>query len=129
MKKLLVPVLMIVFTAAMLTSCKGQNKQELQPKSFDSAIGASNHILVLDVRTEGEYAKGHIKGAQNIDVEGDNFVKNITALDKKTPVYVYCHSGRRSDNAAGQMRKMGFVNVYELQGGIAAWEDAGLPTE
>ena len=70
----------------------------------------------------------HIKGAQNINVNGQDFKEKIALLDKNTPLLVYCKSGSRSANAAKQMREIG-LTVYELEGGILKWQADGLPIE
>ena len=85
--------------------------------------------LVLDVRTPGEYSKGHIKNSMLIDYLDDSFAERVSKLDKNKTVYVYCHSGGRSSEAQQEMQKQGFRNVINLEGGITAWEKAGLPVE
>jgi rhodanese-related sulfurtransferase len=85
--------------------------------------------LVLDVRPADEFSQGHILNARNIpldDLEGR--LKEIERYKDK-PVIVSCATGSRSGAAAGVLRKHGFTNVVNLSGGIAAWRQAGLPTE
>jgi phage shock protein E len=84
---------------------------------------------VLDVRTPDEFASGHIAGAINIDFHGTDFEQKIAALDKATPYLVHCHSGRRSQEALPVLQKEGLKYLYHLDGGIEAWEQAGLPVE
>lgn len=95
-------------------------------KDFASKIEDSNAIVV-DVRTPEEYKNGHLENALNIDWKGSEFDQQIKALDKKAPVYVYCLSGGRSNEAANELKKQGFENVYELEGGILAWRSENLP--
>jgi rhodanese-related sulfurtransferase len=85
--------------------------------------------LVLDVREPGEFAEGHILNARNIPLgELETRLKEIDRYKDK-PVIVACAVGSRSGGAAGLLRKHGFTNVVNLSGGIAAWRQAGLPTE
>lgn len=84
---------------------------------------------VLDVRTPGEFAGGHIAKAVNVDWNGSDFEKGIAGLDKKKPVFVYCLSGGRSGSAARLMREAGFSSVYELDGGMIRWRSEGHPEE
>ena len=85
--------------------------------------------LVIDVRDPGEYAQGHILNARNIPLaELDTRVKEIERFKDK-PVIVSDATGTRSGSAAGVLRKHGFTNVSNLAGGVAAWRQAGLPTE
>lgn len=76
---------------------------------------------VLDVRTPKEFDNGAIANATNIDWYSKSFEKDVAALDKEKPVYVYCHSGGRSKSAMKKLKSMGFSTVYELQGGMMAW--------
>ena len=64
---------------------------------------------VIDVRTAEEYALSHIDGAINIDVESGDFAAGIAQLDKSGVYLVYCHSGRRSAIAAGEMESAGLT--------------------
>lgn len=85
--------------------------------------------LVLDVRDAAEYAKGHILGSRSAplaELEGriGEFAKH-----KSRPVIIACDSGNRSTNAIGILRRHGFSNVFNLAGGLAAWQQAGLPVE
>jgi rhodanese-related sulfurtransferase len=85
--------------------------------------------LVLDVRAADEFSQGHILNARNIPLdELEGRVKEIERYKDK-PVIVACAVGSRSGGAAGLLRKHGFTNVVNLSGGIAAWRQAGLPTE
>ena len=93
----------------------------LDRNSFANAI-AKGKVQLVDVRTKREYNAGHIKGAINIDFfDRLNFNQNFEKLDKNKPVYIYCQSGNRSQNAAKKLVKMGFTNVLDLRGGFMAW--------
>jgi rhodanese-related sulfurtransferase len=84
-------------------------------------------FVILDVRTAGEYADGHIEGAANIDVKSESFRDEVGKLDRSKTYIVHCHSGRRSETAVKVMEEMGFTDIYEMQGGILSWQDAGFP--
>lgn len=84
---------------------------------------------LVDVRTPAEFSKGHLPGAVNIDWNNPDFEKMILALDKDTPVLVYCQSGKRSVTAVARMRELGFTKVTEMEGGFLQWRAAGLPEE
>ena len=83
---------------------------------------------VLDVRTPAEWENGTIDGAIKINFFDKDFQAQLEKLDKTKPIYVYCKSGGRSGKAAKQMQKMGFKTVYNLLGGITAWNAAGKET-
>jgi rhodanese-related sulfurtransferase len=82
---------------------------------------------IVDVRAADEFAAGHVRDAKNIplaDLSG-----RISELDKAKArtVVVLCQNGVRSDKAARQLTAAGFEDVYSLEGGLAAWQAAGLP--
>ena len=79
---------------------------------------AGNAVL-LDVRTPEEYREGHIPGSKNVPLQILAEAGKVIG-DKAAPVFVYCHSGRRSHQAVEFLRKMGYTNVKNI-GGIAAY--------
>ncbi len=80
----------------------------------------------IDVRTKGEYATGHAKGARNIplDIISDS-AEELKSLER---VYVICQSGGRSAHAVSMLCALG-VNAINVAGGTMAWCDAGLSME
>jgi rhodanese-related sulfurtransferase len=93
------------------------------------AVQVINHqdALVLDVREDNEFRDGHIVDARHIPLGALN--KRLNELDafKDKPVVVSCRSGHRSASACGLLKKAGFTNIYNLRGGMMAWQGAGLP--
>ena len=83
---------------------------------------------VLDVRTDGEWAGGHVAGALHVPVGADDFEARVAGLDRSAPVYVYCASGVRSGRAARVLEGMGFDRVVNA-GGLSALRAAGAPVE
>ncbi len=83
-------------------------------------------VVVLDVRTPQEVAQGKITDdALNIDVTNKPlFEQEIEKLDKDKTYLVYCRSGHRSGIASQEMVRRGFKKVYNLKGGILAWQQA-----
>lgn len=98
----------------------------LSPSDFAAAAKLPSTVL-LDVRTSAEFSAGHIAGAVNIDVQANTFAQKIAALDHSKNYAVYCHSGNRSKTAKTDMRQAGFGHVFDLAGGITAWQSAGGP--
>lgn len=85
--------------------------------------------VVIDVREPGEFAQSHILNARNVPLgELEARIRDLERFKEK-PVIVSCATGNRSGSAASILRKHGFANVVNLAGGIAAWQQAGLPTE
>ncbi len=83
---------------------------------------AENHeqIILLDVRTEGEYSAEHITGAVNIPLS--DLENRIGELDESKTIIVYSQSGDRSGTAGEILARHGFV-VYNMPGGINAWKE------
>lgn len=104
-------------------------KTELAPKTFLDSIG-NNGIQLLDVRTSNEYNQGHIANAFQADWNNpEQFKERTASLDKHKPLYVYCLAGSRSAAAQKWLLKEGFEVVYNLQGGMNAWNLEDLPIE
>lgn len=91
------------------------------------ALVESGDVEVLDVRTPEEYAQGHIEGATLVDFYEPDFAERIGRLDRDREYVVYCRSGNRSAQATALMAEQGFTAVNDIEGGILAWEAAGLP--
>ncbi len=85
--------------------------------------------IVLDVRTKKEFEEGHIPGAVNLDINALDFEKRIGELDKGKTYLVHCASGVRSVRACDKMGRMEFKELYNLKGGMKAWQKAGKPVE
>jgi len=80
-----------------------------------------SNIQLIDVRTEGEHASGHIPNSENINLMGPDFVSKLEFLERDKPYYVYCASGNRSRTASSQMVHMGFKNVFNVRMGMMGW--------
>lgn len=86
-------------------------------------------VVVLDVRTPDEFKAGHIAGAKNIDFHGDDFEKQVAALDKSKTYVVHCAAGGRSAQACKVIEQVQLPSVYHMKEGFKAWEKAGKPVE
>ena len=110
----------------LTSACGQQNFENTDIQGF-SKLMTNPEVVLLDVRTETEYAEEHIEGAVLIDQKQDDFMekaKTMLPIDKT--IAVYCRSGRRSANAAGKLADVGYKCV-NLKGGIMAWKEAGKP--
>jgi rhodanese-related sulfurtransferase len=85
-------------------------------------------FVVLDVRTPGEFAKGHLDGAVLVDYRSAGFREEMAGFDRTKTYLVYCRTGHRSTRALGIMSELGFRSYYHLEGGITRWAEEGLPT-
>lgn len=94
----------------------------------DAVAAIRGGAAVVDVRTAGEFAGGHVAGARHADLLGGDFRERVDALDRSEPVYVYCASGLRSGRAARVLEGMGFERVVNA-GGLGELAAAGAPVE
>lgn len=123
MKRLVTSLLALL---GLATACERLEYENADANTFASRI-ASPDVVVLDVRTAAEYGEGHIQGAINIDVKEDNFIETAkSTLQTDKTIAVYCRGGRRSVTAAEKLVAEHY-KVVNLEGGIMAWKDAGLP--
>jgi rhodanese-related sulfurtransferase len=102
---------------ARLTTIETDEAYELIQKHSGNA-----DFIILDVRTPGEFAEGHIEKALNKDFYADTFRNALDGLDRNKTYLVYCRSGSRSRSALGVMKELGFRNVYNMAGGFLKWQ-------
>lgn len=95
-------------------------------EAADLVAEAPEGLVILDVRTPQEFAGGHLAGAVNLDYQAAGFADDLGTLDREVPYLLYCRSGNRSAQAREMMRELGFLEVYEIDGGINAWSQASL---
>ena len=94
-----------------------QISQDEAKRIMDTEVG----YVIVDARTESEYAEGHINGAILIPEYEVAEKAELLIEDKSTLILVYCRSGRRSKIAAEELVKLGYTNVKEF-GGIIDWK-------
>jgi rhodanese-related sulfurtransferase len=98
----------------------------VNPAGLTSLINRQDALLV-DVSPLGDFEKGHIAGARNVQVSQFDPESKLLAKARELPVAVTCRTGTASADAAKRLVKAGFKNVFWLDGGIAAWQQASLP--
>ena len=104
----------------------GGGATALTPTEATLLINREN-ARILDVREGEEFANGHLPDAIHIPLSGlPERVGEIAKLKEK-PLIVCCASGARASRACGELKKQGFNRLYNLNGGIGAWTQAGLP--
>jgi rhodanese-related sulfurtransferase len=85
--------------------------------------------LILDVRDGAEYASGHLPRARHIPLNELSKRMDEIGKYKDKPVLVTCKTGPRGGAATRMLKQAGFTAVYQLKGGLAAWQQASLPVE
>lgn len=94
----------------------------LSPEEFARMAEEHSDAVVVDVRTPGEYAGGTVLGAQNMDYLGEAFWDQFEQLPADRPILVLCRTGRRSARVCTLLKNAGLTDVYNLEGGLTAWE-------
>lgn len=141
MKILKLHLAVLLLFPLIVVGCKDTNTKsetpvavadEQQPKvalisaeAMFQLLESNPDVQLLDVRTAEEVAEGKIAGSINISSADPNFEEAIRGLDLTKPLYIYCRSGGRSANSADLVKEFGFPEIYDLDGGITAWETAG----
>ena len=99
------------------------------PTAAISVINQNEDAVLLDVREQSEIGDGTLTDAIHIPLSA--FAKRVGELDKyrEQNVLVYCRSGNRSGSVCRTLNSRGFDKVYNLAGGIMAWQDAHLPIQ
>ena len=115
-------------TAADLVSHAKSRIREITPQELSAQLAK---VTVVDVREPDEFLAGHLPGAINIprgllEFRVDN---HPIVCDRNCTIVLQCQSGGRSALATVVMQELGYKNVVNLAGGIAAWNAAGLPVE
>lgn len=122
-------ILLAVLTVALAwteVSRLFRSFKALQPAALTALINREN-ALVVDLSSTSEFEKGHIPGSKNVQPsQFDPENKQLVAA-KAMPVVAVCRTGQASANAAKRLKQAGFEQVYWLDGGILAWQQAGLP--
>ena len=120
-------IMTLIASVLLLAGCSSSSGAiDLSVTEFSSKITEPG-VVTLDVRTPAEFAEGYIEGARLIDFQSGNFENEIASLDKNATYAVYCRSGNRSSQAVKVMQDAGFTNVFNMNGGVIDWANAGLP--
>ena len=117
-------LLLLLFAGLSLTD-EANAQTLLSPDAFEKMLKNDPNIQLVDVRTPEEFSDGHIQKAVNYDYYAADFAQKIVQLDKTKPVLVYCEAGARSASSAEKLKKAGFKKIYDLDGGMSAWREAG----
>jgi len=118
-------VIVLIASVLLLAGCSSSSStNELSVSEFSNKVAEAG-VVTLDVRTPGEFNEGHIEGALLVDFQSGNFENEIASLDKSKTYAVYCRSGNRSGQAVKVMSEAGFTNIYNLNGGVIDWANAG----
>jgi phage shock protein E len=138
MKRIVLTSLLLIVAIAFMSACQGgspaENKQidvSSLPNTIDvattKALQGRADVVTLDVREQSEYDAGHIPGVKLIPL--GQVPARLAEIPKDKTVVLTCRSGNRSGQAADFLRQQGYTKVHNMEGGIVAWQQAGLPIE
>ena len=99
----------------------------LEAKALIDRNAGNPAFVILDLRTPGEFAQGHIEGAVMLDFHSPEFVQGLQRLDRSKTYLLYCRTGNRSGSTLKMIEKMGFNTIYHLKPGIVEWRARNLP--
>ena len=106
-----------IYIIILLVSCKKDTNSVKEALFHDFYNSKSNKIL-LDVRTPEEYEESRALESNNLNFYDKNFEVEILKNLKKSHIYIYCRSGRRSEIAVKYLNENGYSNVFNIQSGI-----------
>ncbi len=116
-----------LFMGACGTKAADPKVKVITPQEFRTKLANDSSAYLLDVRKPDEFTDGHLEGAHLLNwLDTDNFKHGAKSLDKTKTIYLYCRSGRRSNEAARYLTTQGY-NVVDMEGGILAWGKNGYP--
>ena len=124
-------LLVLAFVAILLMLIVSEIQQRLsrvKEISPGEATRLLNHeqAIMIDMRSDKDYREGHIVNAVHVPASDGNFPGTL-AKHRERPVIVYCQRGQHSKALCNKLSKQGFGSVYNLQGGVLAWQKAELP--
>lgn len=91
-------------------------------------IATDSSIVIIDIRTRRELKSGIIPSAEWVDFNDPGFVGKVAEYSGST-IYLYCHSGRRSEAALEELLNKGYKNIYHVSGGMNSWKKNDYKTE
>ena len=101
------------------------NVPQISVDMVKKSMDTHENVILLDVRTVGEYSRGKLGGSMNLPL--DEVINKIesTIPEKSAKIYVYCLSGSRSIYAVESMQQLGYENVFNVTNGLLAWRSKG----
>ncbi len=127
----------VLVGAVLLAGCAADEAasdaviQTVTPEAAAKIIAEDADVVILDIRTPGEFAEAFISGATTptllVDFYAATFADDLDELDKDVHYVVYCRTGNRTGQSMSIFRDLGFKQVSEIGGGIVAWANADLP--
>ena len=106
-----------IYIIILLVSCK-KDTNLVKEALFNDFYNSKSHKILLDVRTPKEYEESRALESNNLNFYDKNFEVEILKNLKKSHIYIYCRSGRRSEIAVKYLKENGYSNVFNIKSGI-----------
>ena len=115
-------LLLVALLVAMLAGCGQSPAVAGMDISVDEALRLwkNKEVIIIDVRTPGEYRDGHIPGVVNIPL--DELEKRMGEISREKKTVLICRTGNRSAQGTKLLRSKGFNNVFNSTGGMSTWK-------
>jgi len=129
MKEIYPAILASILLVAIISGCLSSTTPQEKTKYVDVSVQQGKEMIdrgevfILDVRTREEYNESHINGSTLIPVQ--ELAIRFKELPRDKKILVYCRTGSRSATASEILVKNGFTLIYNMQGGITGWKNAG----
>ena len=95
---------------------------DLSQEKWVNQLSKDDNAVIVDVRTTEERTEGFVENSIHMDIyEPQDFMNSLESLDKSKNYYIYCRSGKRSDQACAVFNHNGIGNTYNLVGGMLEW--------
>lgn len=104
---------------------------EMSPKQLKKLVDDDKDVIIMDVREENQRAEGEIYATSTMAITRGNLEFEVTnkIKDKNALIVTYCRGGSRGALAAQTLKKLGYINATNLQGGLKGWAELGYPIE
>lgn len=122
----LIAALVISGGVLLWPTLAGRGRGGLTAAEATQLINRRNAIVV-DLRPGTDYANGHLPAARHLEFEQLQAKIGQIAKNKASPVLLVCQNGSQSNKASRVVREAGYTEVHVLQGGLNAWQQAGMP--
>ena len=116
-------LLFVLFASLLVTIVASESYTDVTVQEAKAMIDSDPSLVILDVRTQGEYDSGHIRNARLVPV--GELQGRLAELNKTASILVYCRTGVRSSNASQILTDNGFLHVYNMIGGTTSWVSTG----
>lgn len=100
----------------------------VSPAEAETLLQKKSALIVVDVRTQEEFAEGHIAGAKNVNFNAPGFVERMKEFEGKS-ILIHCAAGGRSSRAIEALSNQSFSELFHLNQGFNAWQSAGKPVQ